>query len=175
MKLHKLPFLFLFLCSQASAAQTYTIEIVDVVQPNTLQIMDSAKRVMQVRLAALDFPPASRQLNKNAIKRLKTLTMGKQAQLQLTPRKTALVSVSGLQLNARLLAEGLAVINTVAIRELPKTLQKTMFQSQQQARQNKLGFWSGQSVAEVQKYYAPYWAEQKIPAPLTRAPVYHPQ
>ncbi len=154
-------------------ARSFNVKVINVPAANTLEVSDSTRRISVVRLAAITLPDSARALQRAAVKRLQTLALGKSIQLQLTAEKTVIAGYGGLQLNSRLLNEGLAVIEPQALNRLPQNIQQQFSMAQQQARQNRIGIWAAGHSSDIIKFHEP-WSANQIPAPMTRAPVYQP-
>lgn len=155
-------------------AQDLFFTVHDIPAANTLLVSDSHRQRGQVRLAGLQ-TPANAADTGNAIRRLKTLVLGRQVALQPVSGQGALARVAGLPVNQRLLEEGLAALDPAILPLLPAADANRLQAAEQRARQRQLGIWAGKKNSSVVKYHQPYWSEKRLPAPMTRAPTYQPE
>lgn len=163
----------ILISSSCANAQEVLFTVFDVPAANTLLVSDSQHQRGKVRLAGLQTPDNHAD-NTNAIRRLKNLVLGRQVALQPVSGQGALARVAGLPVNQRLLEEGLAAIDPAILPLLPADDARRLQSAEQLARQRQLGIWAGKKNQSVVKYHQPYWSENLLPAPMTRAPTYEP-
>jgi endonuclease YncB( thermonuclease family) len=156
------------------AAQQASVQVVNVYDNGTIETISSAGTRQQVRLAGIQAISLPNQIKSATVKRLKTLILGKTVQLTTVENQQVFISLGGMDISSRLLSEGVAVIEERSFQHLPMTVQQQFISAEEHARQYRRGIWRHQQPGMSQRYHYPLWPAERLPSPVTNAPVYKP-
>lgn len=164
-------FLLVALPIQASQESAQVIEIVSSTEIKTL---GPTGRRQQIRMAGIKPVQDNHPVNHSGEKRLHSLILGKTVMLEKLPDNRVLINYGGLDVAARLLEEGLTVIDEQSMQVMNPGKQQQYISAQEQAARYERGYWFKQNQRAVQRYHYPQWPAPGLPMPLTNAPVFRP-
>ena len=159
---------------QPKPVQVKTIQVVNVFNDGSIETLSPSGMRQKVQLAGLQPVTFPGQLKSATVKRLQSLILGKTVQMTTVKSQRVLVSMGGMDIGSRLLNEGAALIDEANFHMLPRIVQQRLASAQQQARHLRLGIWQYQQMNRQQRFHQPLWPANRLPSPITNAPVYHP-
>ncbi len=166
--------ILLFLSSNLAALQE-SVRVVNIFENGTIETISPSGNRQRVRLQGLQPITFPNQIKSATVKRLKTLVLGKTVQLTTVQQQWGLMSIGGMDIGSRLLNEGVALIDEASFQRLPMPVQQQMITAEEQARQFQRGIWRHQQSRVQQRFHYPLWPADRLPSPLTNAPVYQPE
>ena len=156
------------------AAQQASVQIVNTFDNGTIETISSTGIRNKVRLAGIQPITFPGQVKSATVKRLKSLILGKTVKLITIENQLVLISLGGLDIGSRLLSEGVALIEERSFQRLPMTVQQQLISAEEHARQYRRGIWQHQQRGMTQRFHQPLWPAERLPSPVTNAPVYRP-
>ncbi|MGD2116777.1 MAG: thermonuclease family protein [Chromatiales bacterium] len=166
-------FCLLFFLATTAAARPVSGQVVEIVDYQSIKILDSGGTRMTVRLAGLAELPPGHMLQQQARKRLISLVAGKYVNLDVldaAQQPSAAVRFGGLDVSARLLQEGLAITTDDSLTGLPKNLQQRYLLAEDQARQDGRGIWFSNRSKQSKNLFRPLRMPPTEPSPSVRTP-----
>jgi len=145
--------LMLFFTSLASQAQQLTVEVTDI--SNALKISVLSSDGIRTFYALKGIKPIyhNRQVHRNSHQRLKGLIMGRTVQIEVHKDGTATVFWGGLNINLRLIREGLLLVDTQGINQLTQIQQQDFVNAQEYAIKNNRGIWLNHSKSQSRRLH----------------------
>ncbi|NNJ91312.1 MAG: hypothetical protein HKP55_06540 [Gammaproteobacteria bacterium] len=162
------------LLTALQAAQQASVQVVNTYDNGTIETISSAGTRQQVHLAGIRTITLPNQIKSTTVKRLKSLILGKTVQLSVVENQQVLISLGGMDISSRLLSEGVALIEERSFQRLPMAVQQQLISAEEHARQYRRGIWGHQQPGRSQRYHYPLWPADRLPSPVTNAPVYKP-
>jgi len=155
-------------------AQEASVQVVNIFEDGTIETIAPSGKRQKVQLAGIDTINFPNQLKSATAKRLKTLVLGKTVQIKTAGNHYVSMSLGGMDIGNRLLSEGVALIEENSFRRLPMARQQQLIAAQEHARQYRRGLWQKQRPTMQQRFHYPLWPADRLPSPVTNAPVYRP-
>lgn len=126
----------------ASSPRLETVQISGIANAISLDIIHASGYRSRKQLAGIRMLPRFPIYHRALEKRLQVLAMGRPLQMQSLNNQTALFFYGGENLSARLLSEGLVVIDPLSLQWLTLHQQQQLIEALEQARNKGLGIWS---------------------------------
>ena len=163
---------FSSLHSALHAGQQANVQVVNIFGNGTIETISTSGKRQRVSLAGVQAITFPNRIDSATVKRLKSLILGKTVQLEAISHQLALISMGGMDISSRLLSEGVALIEENSFQLLPMAVQQQFISATEQARQYRRGIWQQQHPGMPQRYHHPLWPADRLPSPITNAPVY---
>lgn len=167
----------LLLASHALAQQTMaqrTVQVSRIVSPTSVEVISGNASRERIELAAIAVPDSPERLKPPVIKRMQSLLLGRTLQLQKVSAHKGLLFYGGLNIAERLLSEGLALPQPADLPLLSPGMQRQLLAAAEQARLQRRGLWAITQSTPL-RYHQPLWPADRLPSPITHAPVYKPE
>ncbi len=156
------------------AAQKTSTQVVNIFDDGTLETLSFSGQRQKIRLAGIQTITFPHQIKPATVKRLKSLVLGKTVQLEILNNQLVLMSLGGMDISSRLLSEGLALLEQTSLQILPIHVRQRLISAEEQARQYRRGIWQQPHPGTQQRFHYPFWPAERLPSPITNAPVYKP-
>jgi len=166
--------LFLLLLPSLAVSQQQTARVLGISDGLTVKLLSPSGSLTSYQLTAIQPIFQNQKILQFSKKRLMTLIMGKTIQIQTTSSDQVLIFWGGLNINLRLIEEGLSLINEQSLKILNINQQQHFITAQENAKRNRRGIWANQNPSQFKKFYYPQTTPAGLPLPMIRAPVFIP-
>jgi len=160
--------------STGMTGQQLSVQVVNIFENGTIETIAPSGKRQKVQLAGIQAISFPNQVKSATAKRLKTLILGKTVLIQTTGNQHVLMSLGGMDIASRIVSEGVALIEERSLKRLPMSRQQQLISAEEYARQYRRGIWQQQRPALQQRFHHPLWPADRLPSPVTKAPVYRP-
>lgn len=167
-------FILILLIASPTFAHQETLQVINITGPASVETISPNGKRQRLQLAGIKTVLLPNQIKSTSRQRLRTLIQGKTVQIDLVDSSNALIYYGGLNIATRLLSEGLAIIDEQTMPRLNMALQQQFITATEQARQYRRGIWQQQRSTIQQRFHYPLWPAERLPSPITNAPVYKP-
>ena len=167
--------IFLYLLTTLPVlAETESAQIIEIISSTEVKTLGPTGRRQHLAITGIKPVDNNAPLNHSGKKRLKSLVLGKTVLLEKSPGNDVSVNYGGLDIAARLLEEGLVVIDEQSLQTMSPGKQQQYYSAQEQAARYGRGYWFKQNRQPVERYHYPQWPAPGLPMPMTNAPVFRP-